>query len=316
MVGEITSAKGTYKAGTPSTPPEGFKISGPAYGGYYLGDETKYSLQAEFGENISIGGHQAAKLSDVDNLVGIHIRRFIMPLNLVDSSTGHVSDGDFSKDAVNGAAVEKVIWPIDPDPKNPAFTVRSDGIVVNRAGVYEIEGQCPFFMGFGESRWSDNNRTELLRNGVIIAQTYHPQVIGRAGASYSHSGVTAVNNHTLKAVVRLNVGDRISMKGYGVNASYTSLINGRISSGLDTAHKQYRANSTFLTIKMLMSAKFAGTVAITLPNPAPPSAPPPMDTPPGSGSDTPPPGGDINPGTGGGGGGGHRPIVETPNVQI
>jgi hypothetical protein len=142
-----------------------------------------------------------------------------------------------------------------------AFDVTSSGVKVNRAGTYEIDGQCPFFCGAGEVGWSLSNRTELCvfryPSGVteVLAAAYFPFMLNRGGGS-APSANTACGG-AIKSVAQLEAGDIVYMRGFGLNCSYTRALHSGNTHSVSADDQKRRANASFLTIKMLVSKAFA-----------------------------------------------------------
>ena len=257
---------------------DGFKISSGSFN-VALADKSSMSAQAEFGNNVSIGGRKAATLADYGTMFGVHITKFAMPLVDLKSSSNNVNTGTYGN-------AEKTFW---PDPGGASmFSVTNSGVTVLAAGMYEIEAQCPFFFGFGEPAWSDSNRVDLLVNGVPVASTYLPMVIGRAGQNYAHSGVSTMGAGPVKAIRRLNAGDVVSMKGYACNAAYNRLANGAISSGITSTHAIYRDRASYMTIRSLLPISMAPSQSPPPIDPPVEQLPPSFVTPSGTGTDNPP----------------------------
>jgi hypothetical protein len=197
----------------------------------------------ELGGEVSIGGHLAARLIDIDQQSGMHIRGFEMSLNGIAGIRGG----------------EEFMWPKGSDN----YDYGSGGIKVKMPGIYEIEGQCPFCVGFGETMKEHESYTDLLVNGEVKASTRHAWFISRAGANYAHSGVGTVGGQILKAVVDLKGGETISMCGKGPDADIVQMKSGRINIPIAAALN----GASFLTVKMLMSAKADSGGSVSLPPP-------------------------------------------------
>ena len=302
VTGSLTSPN--YVTGEYNKPPQGFKLHSKAFLVRLLGDadlekNKPVPVQMELGGDISIGGRLAARLSDYDTTGGIHITRFKMPLS-----------GPYSNAVAQGnyATAKIVRWP----KGSKMFTVTNGGVKVNFDGTYEIEAQCPFFFGFGEPGWSDNNRVELLVNGKLAATSFCPMVIGRAGANYAHAGVATFGAGPIKAILTLSEGDIISLQGIAFNASYTRLQNGGINSGITQVHADWRDAASYMTIRNLLPIGFAPEYDELPPPPPEPEPPPNLGTGEGPGGGTGEgPGGLPDPGSGRG-----RPVLSELEIEI